>query len=167
MKWNSSSSRWTLLGPLALCTSIVALPALAADIAGATAVPPTASNDRPAAGTDPSAAPSPQAYGRVEAINGGVDSDQAMAIKHMAPQYKLRIEMSGRGGEYEVADDLKLLQRDEVIAEIPDAGPWVLLNVPAGRYTLQGQFGEHRMQRDVTVAAAGTTVHWVLPATIE
>ncbi|HET7524930.1 MAG TPA: hypothetical protein VFK10_03215 [Burkholderiaceae bacterium] len=152
---------------LTLCASIAAAPAWAAGIAGDNAVPPTASNERPAATIDPATAPAPQTYGGVEVINGGADSDQANAIKRMAPQYKLRVELSGRGGQYEVADDLKLVQRDEVIADIPDAGPWVLLNVPPGRYTLQGQFGEQRMQRDVTVAAGGTTVHWVLPATID
>jgi len=152
-------------GFVALCASMVAMPVLADDAPGDVTVPPLASNHRSGMATDASAAPAPQAYGRVQAINGGVDSDQATAIKQMAPQYKLRVELSGRRGEYEVADNLKLTQRGETVAEIPDAGPWVLLDVPPGHYTLQGQFGEQRVQRDVRVAGSGTTVHWVLPAT--
>jgi hypothetical protein len=158
--------RW--LGTLAFCAATGTLPALAADIAGDIVVPPTASNSRPAGSAD-ATVPAPRSYGSVEAINGGVDADQAAAIKRLAPQYKLRIELSGRGGEYQVADRLKLLrggQGGDVIAEIPQAGPWLLLDVPPGRYTLQGQFAERTLQRDVTVAAGGTTVHWVLPDTV-
>jgi len=161
-----SKSRRNWLVPLALCASMGAMPVLAADAAGDMTVPADASNHRMGTAIDPAAAPSPQEYGSVEVVNGGVDSDQATAIKRMAPQYKLRVELSGRGGEYEVADSLKVTQRGETIAEIPDAGPWLLLDVPPGRYTLQGQFGEQRVQRDVTVADSGTTVHWVLPKAV-
>src|SRR5262245_3279305 len=164
MMWNPQT-RW--LG-LALCASIGAMPAFAAD--ADVTVPATASNQRPSPTLDSSSAPAPQTYGKVAVINGGVDADQAAAIKRMAPQsqYKLRVELSGRSGEYQVADQLRLLreQGGDVIAEIPDAGPWLLLDVPPGQYTLQGQFGEQRVQRDVTVAGSGTTVHWVLPATV-
>ncbi|HEU5293589.1 MAG TPA: hypothetical protein VFU71_02255 [Burkholderiaceae bacterium] len=154
---------------MTLCASIAAAPVMAAGVADEVAVPPTASNQRSPMATDSGAVPAPQAYGKVEVINGGVDSDQAMAIKRIAPQYKLRVELSGRGGEYEVADRLKLLrggQGGDVIAEIPDAGPWLLLDVPPGHYTLAAEFDGRPVQRDVTVANTGTTVHWVLPAAI-
>jgi hypothetical protein len=39
--------------------------------------------------------------------------------------------------------------------------------VPAGHYTLVGQFANQKVQRDVTVAAAGTTVHWVVPSSVQ
>jgi hypothetical protein len=97
-------------------------------------------------------------------INGGADLDQAAAIKRIAPQYKLRVEMSGRGGQYYVADRLQLMQRGQVIADVPDAGPWLLFDVPAGEYTLLGDFADKQVKRGVTVAASGTTVHWVLPS---
>jgi hypothetical protein len=155
-------NKW--LAALGLCAGASILPAFAADV-GDVVVPATASNDRPAA-TDPTIAPLPQKYNHISVVNGGADSDEAIAIKRIAPQYKLRVEISGRGGAYQVADDLKLMQRGEVIAEIPDAGPWLLFDVPAGSYTLVGQFAEQRIQRDVTVAASGATVHWVLPPTV-
>jgi len=137
--------------------------ALGAWAADGVAIPPDALNDRPVA-SDPTGAPAPQHYGSVNVINGGTDSDEAAAIKRMASQYKLRVELSGQGGEYRVANRLQLVQGASVVADVPDAGPWLLLDVPAGRYTLVGDFADRQLRRDVTVAGTGTTVHWVLPA---
>jgi hypothetical protein len=109
------------------------------------------------------AAPSPQRYDTLSVINGGASDEEADAIKRIAPQYKLRVELSGRGGEYDVADRLTIKRNGEVVAEVPNAGPWLLMDVPAGRYTLIGEFADRQVQRTVTVADAGTTVHWVLP----
>ncbi|HSW21617.1 MAG TPA: hypothetical protein VLJ62_02525, partial [Burkholderiaceae bacterium] len=146
-----------------LCTALVGFTVLAADDFS---IPATAANDRPAASADPMAAPVAQRYDKVSVVNGGASIDEAAAIKRIAPQYKLRVEISGRGGDYYVADRLQLMQRGEVIAEIPEAGPWLLIYVPPGHYTLVGEFADRKLQRDVNVAAAGTTVHWVLPSTV-
>src|SRR5262245_9196085 len=111
-------------------------------------------------------------YERVDVINGGATFEEADAIKRIAPQYKLRVEISGHGGDYFVADKMKVIQKGQqgkqeavstVIAEIPNAGPWLLLDVPAGRYTLLGDFGTTQVKRDVVVAGSGTTVHFVVP----
>jgi hypothetical protein len=149
------------LGPtlLGLCTALVGFSVMAADDV---VIPATAANDRPA----PTAAPMPQKYDKVDVINGGADLDEAAAIKRMAPQYKLRVEISGRGGAYQVANRLQLMQRGQPIAEIPDAGPWLLFDVPNGQYTLVGEFAGQQVKRDVTVAGPGTTVHWVLPSNV-
>jgi len=157
---NIQRTVWTVW---ALCAAASAGSVIAAD---EVVIPPSAANDRPAAAADPLAAPVPQRYDQVDVVNGGVSVDQADAIKRIAPQYRLRVEISGRGGDYYVADHLKLMRGGEVIAEVPDAGPWLLFDVPPGRYTLLGEFAEHRIEREVTVAAAGTTLHWVLPPTL-
>jgi len=143
------NNRLALLG---LCAALSAFGAVAADDV---VIPASAANDRPAAPVDPAAAPTPRQY------------EQVKAIKRMAPQYKLRVEISGRGGDYYVADRLQLMKQGELIADVPDAGPWLLLDVPAGHYTLVGQFADQKVQRDITVAAAGTTVHWVVPSSVQ
>jgi len=111
--------------------------------------------------------PAPQSYGGIQVINGGVDLDQADAIKRIQSRYPLRVEISGRGGNYYVADRLKLLQRDEVVAEIPDAGPWLLMDVPPGRYTLVGDFGNTEIRRDVVVSTNGAKVSMVVPSKVD
>ena len=112
--------------------------------------------------------PRPQSYAGVQVINGGVDLDQADAIKRIQSRYPLRVEISGRGGAYYVADRLKLLQGGDVVAEIPDAGPWLLMDVPPGRYTLVGDFGNTEVRRDVTVPTHnGTKVSMVVPSKVD
>ena len=111
--------------------------------------------------------PEPQSYSGVRVVNGGVDLDQADAIKRIQSRYPLRVEISGRGGAYYVADRLKLLQRDEVLAEIPDAGPWLLMDVPPGRYTLVGEFGNTEVRRDVVVSNNGTKVSMIVPSKVD
>ena len=110
--------------------------------------------------------PQPQSYGGIQVINGGVDLDQADAIKRIQSRYPLRVQISGRGGNYYVADRLKLMQRGEVVAEIPDAGPWLLMDVPPGRYTLVGDFGQTEVRRDVVVSSGGAKVSMVVPPSV-
>jgi hypothetical protein len=112
--------------------------------------------------------PAPQNYSGVEVINGGADLDQADAIERIQSRYPLRVEISGKGGAYYVADRVRVLQRGEVVAEIPDAGPWLLINVPPGRYTLEGDFGGTELRRDVLVPTNNSVkVSWIVPASVE
>lgn len=108
----------------------------------------------------------PQRYNSVTVVSGGVTSDEAVAVKRLSTRYPLRIVISGRGGDYYIADSMTVLSRGHVVAEIPDAGPWLLMDLPPGRYTLQGRFSGLTMSRDVTVSGAGTTVNWVVPPSL-
>ena len=112
--------------------------------------------------------PAPQSYGAVTVVNGGTDLDEAELFKKAAPQYPLRVVFSVRGGDYAVADQFKILQNGTVIAEVPSAGPWLLVNLPPGRYTLQASFDGRMSERAFTVNRSGTgsTVHWVAPSSV-
>ena len=141
--------RKNLLASVGLCAAIGAAPAWAQGEIE-TSVPPQ-----------------PQSYSGIQVINGGVDLDQADAIKRVQSRYILRVEISGQGGNYYVADKLKLMQGGDVVAEIPQAGPWLLMDVPPGRYTLLGDFGGTELKRDVVVTQNGTKVSWVVPSSIQ
>jgi hypothetical protein len=111
--------------------------------------------------------PAPQNYSGIEVINGGVDLDVADAIERIQSRYKLALEISGRGGDYYVADNLKVMRGGDLVAEIPQAGPWLLMDLAPGRYTLVGDFGGTEVKRDVVVAQKSTKVSWVLPSSID
>jgi hypothetical protein len=118
--------------------------------------------------SDTSMPPAPQNYDGIQVINGGADLDQAEAIERLQSRYPLAVEISGRGGDYYVADRVMVLQRDELMTEIPNAGPWLLMDVPPGRYTLVGLFGNTELRRDVLVPTGkGTKLSWVVPSKIE
>lgn len=103
----------------------------------------------------------PQRLGSATVVNGGAGLDEAAAIKRMAGQYPLRIVFSQRNGDYDVADRLQVMRGGERVAEVRDAGPWLLVDLPPGHYTLHGDFGGRLEQREVTIGRGGQTVHWV------
>jgi hypothetical protein len=113
------------------------------------------------------APPAPQNYSGIEVVNGGVDLDVADAIERIQSRYRLALEISGRGGDYYVADNLKVKRGGDVVADIPEAGPWLLMDLPPGRYTLVGDFGGTEVKRDVVVGNRSTKVSWVLPSSID
>ena len=120
-----------------------------------------------AAHADETSALQPKTYNQVSVVNGGVSLDEAAAVKRMANQYSLRVVISGRGGAYYVADKLSVMRQGEVVAQIPDAGPRVLMDLPPGQYQLRGEFNGTQLRRDVTVGSSGTTLNWVVPPSLD
>jgi hypothetical protein len=118
------------------------------------------------AGTD--RLPEAQSFGDVSVISGGVDLGQAEMMRKAQSRYPLRIVYSVRGnGDYTVPDELVLMKGDETIAQLPSAGPWVLIDLPPGTYTLRSTFEGRVAERTVRVGREGQTVHWVAPQGID
>lgn len=103
----------------------------------------------------PSPPPPVQQDGAVSVLNGGVGEDEVRWFKAQSPRYPLQVVISGRGGEYGVADMLRVLRGDEVVASVPDAGPWVMLDLPPGRYTVEATFDGRSERRSVQVHGKG------------
>ena len=104
---------------------------------------------------------------QIRIVNSGPDLDEVDRVKRQASAYPLRVEFSGKGGDFFVADKLSISRRGVVLAAVSGAGPWLLLDVPAGSYELQADFGDKSLRRTVSVGRGGTTVHWVVPNTID
>jgi threonine dehydrogenase-like Zn-dependent dehydrogenase len=101
--------------------------------------------------------------GPVTVISGGVDLDEAERMKRAAGQYPLRVVFSVPGGNYAVPQEFTLLQSGQTMLKIQAAGPWLLIDVPPGAYTMQARVEDHVFDRAVTVRRRGSTVHWVVP----
>lgn len=104
---------------------------------------------------------------QVSIVNSGAGMDEVDKVKRLSPGYPLRVILSGRDGDYYIADRFTLSRRGEVVAEVPQAGPWLLIDLPNGSYEMQAEFGDRSLRRTVHVARGGTTVHWVVPTTID
>lgn len=113
--------------------------------------------------------PEPQRFGSVSVVNGGVDLDEAERLRRLSPQYPLSIVFSVRDGNYAVADNFTIRRDGQPVAEVPNAGPWLLVDLPPGRYTLQAEFEGQVVERPLTVGSQkrGSTVHWVAPASVD
>ena len=105
----------------------------------------------------------PETIGGIEVLNGGGSESDVNHIKSRAREYPLQFIISGRGGEYGVADTLTLRNGAREVVSVPDAGPYVLMKVPPGRYTAEADFNGAVERRSVTVGNGHATVHWNTP----
>jgi hypothetical protein len=109
----------------------------------------------------PNTTPEVRQVGQVSLLNGGVGEDEVRWFKAQSGQYPLQVVISGRGGEYGVADTLTLWRGDEELATLTDAGPWVMLDVPPGRYTVEMSFDGRTERRVVQVPGKGVQrIQW-------
>jgi len=106
-------------------------------------------------------------FDNISIVNSGPGMDEVDKVKRLSQSYRLRVMLSGRGGDYYIADRFTLSQRGKVLAELREAGPWLLIDLPNGSYEMQAEFGDRSLRRTVQVAGGGATVHWVVPNTIE
>jgi threonine dehydrogenase-like Zn-dependent dehydrogenase len=102
-------------------------------------------------------------FGAVSVISGGVDLDEAERMKQAAGRYPLRIVFSVPGGNYAVPDEFTLMQGGAAMMTISAAGPWLLIDLPPGAYTLQARVDGRVLERTVNVSRRGSTVYWVVP----
>jgi hypothetical protein len=62
-----------------------------------------------------------------------------------------------------VPDEFRLMQGGNAMVTIQSAGPWLLIDLPPGAYTMQARVEGRVFDRAVTVSRRGSTVHWVVP----
>jgi hypothetical protein len=106
-------------------------------------------------------------FGKISIVNSGPDLDEVERVRRMSPSYPLRVVFSGRGGDFYVADRLTFKQGGHVLADVPDAGPWLMVALPPGAYELEASFGDRTLRRGVNVGRIGTTLHWAVPSSID
>ncbi|MBI3367536.1 MAG: hypothetical protein HY021_03510 [Burkholderiales bacterium] len=107
--------------------------------------------------------PAEQAYDQVVAMNGGANVDESEAMKRMYSRYSLRVMLTEPNGQYNVADKLVVMRNGATVGTIPDAGPFVLMTLAPGRYTLEASFQGRTQRKEVNVGRSGTTLQWVTP----
>lgn len=140
------------------------LPALTLALSGAVVAVAAPAPDLPELSAD-ARAPLPQveSIGGVDVLNGGASLGEAEYMKQRARDFPLQLLFSGKGGEYGVADQVTVRQGDREVVSVPDAGPYVLLAVPPGRYTVEASFDGVVEKRSVTVGKGHQTVNWNTP----
>jgi hypothetical protein len=115
---------------------------------------------------DPGAPPPPtvQRAGNIEYVNGGGGTEMRDAIARLESGYTLKLVFSDTTGAFAVADRLAIRGATGELLGIPNAGPWVLVKLPAGRYTLDASMGGQTQQKTLIVGAKLQTVNWSWPA---
>jgi hypothetical protein len=98
--------------------------------------------------------------GGIEYLNGGVSLGEAAYVKSRAGEFSLQILFSGRGGEYGVADRVSVRSGSEELMSVANAGPYLLLKLPPGRYTVEASFDGAVERRSVSVGSGTRRVNW-------
>jgi hypothetical protein len=86
-------------------------------------------------------------------LNGGVGTDERVAMQRLARQFPLRIEFSEReDGEFVADVPIVILgSGGNRVLELPKAGPMLYVLLPNGRYTVMARVGEVTETREVTL----------------
>lgn len=108
----------------------------------------------------PEGLPPVQHSGGISYLSGGVGSDESTAIKSEMGNYPLVLEFAGKtnaGNDY-LADILVQISdaHGTVVLDTSTRGPFMLISLPNGRYTVTATYNGNKVRRVVSVA---TGVH--------
>lgn len=109
--------------------------------------------------------PAVHSYQGVRYTSGGIGSDESGAMKAAASHWPLSLEFAiNAGAQAEYASNVHVLLKNGQGATVLKAvsqGPFMLAEVPAGRYQLEATLDGKSLQREVTVRE-GQSAHVVL-----
>jgi hypothetical protein len=101
--------------------------------------------------------PQVQQQGDVSYTSGGVGLDESRALRAAEPSWPLSLRFTGPGSDY--LADVRVKISDAHSGDVLDTtsrGPYMLVKLRPGRYTVQASYKDHAQSRSVTVPAKGT-----------
>ena len=123
------------------------------------------------AATSDSLLPRPKTEDGVTWISGGIGQTQADAFRKEARYYPLALEFvlkpAGTGARAEFTADIPVTIKDahgKVLVRAESGGPFMLLKLPEGRYTVLAEHGDKKLERHVVVGRAHHRVVFEWPA---
>jgi hypothetical protein len=133
--------------------------AIAISFALATALSPALAHAQtaPGSGQGPLVQHAP---GGIDFMSGGAGEEDRSAMAAHSTELPFKIVLSGTGGAYVVADRLVVRSSQGEVLVVRDAGPIVMMRLPAGGYTLEATVQGSTQQRQVKVGSGAQTVEW-------
>ncbi|WP_243358532.1 hypothetical protein [Fundidesulfovibrio terrae] len=86
-------------------------------------------------------------------LSGGVGLDEREAMQGMASQYNLKLEFAVSEGNY--LGDVRVTLRGPVSLDAVSEGPWFLVRVPPGIYSVTAESAGMAKTQSVTVGKDG------------
>lgn len=113
--------------------------------------------------------PAVKRSGTVEYLSGGIGSDESTAIKAASAHWPLTLEFAvNTQPRADYASDVQVTIRDAhdaAVFKATSGGPFLLVKLPPGRYSVDAMYGGKTLRQPVTVAQ-GAAAHetFVFPA---
>ncbi|MGF6568138.1 hypothetical protein SAMN05443245_2906 [Paraburkholderia fungorum] len=115
--------------------------------------------DQSSAGNDNGGGmPQTQQQGDVSFVSGGVGLDESKALQQAQSHWPLSLRFTGPGSEF--VADVKVRVVDAHNTEVLNTssrGPYMLVKLHPGHYTVHAQYKDRDQSKSVTVPASGNT----------
>ncbi|MGY6239697.1 carboxypeptidase-like regulatory domain-containing protein [Burkholderia ambifaria] len=100
--------------------------------------------------------PAASQQGDVSYVSGGIGKDQSTAFERSEAAWPLALRFTGPGGEFLADVHVRIVDAKGTEVLKTDArGPYMLVKVPPGRYTVHASYQGSDESRAVTVGAKG------------
>lgn len=100
-------------------------------------------------------------------LAGGIGTEEVDALRAQASAYSLQLVMAARSGAYLAGTQLRLTgPGNAVILETMLDAPWLLIDLPAGRYAVRATHSGETVERQITIGdkAQRIVLHFNVPA---
>lgn len=108
--------------------------------------------------------PQIQHQGSVEYVSGGVGLDESTALKRAASHWPLALRFTGPTADYLSGVHVSIGGAgDTATLDAESNGPYMLVKLPPGRYTVHARYKDQEQTRTVTVSShpgAHADFHW-------
>lgn len=108
------------------------------------------------------ALPQPQTLGGVTYLNGGAGDEEVQFIKQSMKDYTLALGFTRVGSpraEYVASVAVTIRNaKGETVFEAPSVGPYLLLKLPAGPYSVAATYQDQSQTRPVTAGKSGASL---------
>jgi len=100
--------------------------------------------------------PAASQQGDVSYVSGGIGKDQSTAFESNEAAWPLALRFTGKGGEFLADVHVRIVDGKGTELLTTDArGPYMLVKLPPGRYTVHASYQGSDESRAVTVGAKG------------
>ncbi|CAE6792530.1 carboxypeptidase regulatory-like domain-containing protein [Paraburkholderia haematera] len=124
----------------------------ASEVAGGTTADNTSAGNANGGGL-----PQIQQKGDVSFVSGGVGIDESTALQHAQSEWPLSLRFTGPGSDFLADVHVRIVDahNDDVLSAT-SRGPYMLVRLRPGRYTVHAQYKDSDQTRPVTIPAKGT-----------
>jgi hypothetical protein len=101
--------------------------------------------------------PQIQQQGDVSYVSGGVGLDESKALQHAQSQWPLSLRFTGPGSDFLADVHVRVVDaHGSDVLKADSRGPYMLVKLRPGRYTVHAQYKDRDQTKPVTVPAKGT-----------
>ena len=100
--------------------------------------------------------PATQQQGDVSFVSGGVGRDESTALRQARRQWPLSLQFTGPGASYVADVQVKIAKAGTTVLDTTSHGPYMLVRLPQGRYTVNATYSGVTRRQTVNVRGNGS-----------